>query len=392
MTVDFNTTLILNGAPEENVEMFRIFSQYSDNRVKGAYLSCATVDADDKTYHLSISNPEDLCEIVRTATAPVKLEALGPFGCYSGLDDVDIFRDIAEAVPQSAFTGQISGGTSYTEELLECELEDGLLHICYFCLNNDELPDAYVEMFCKKLPYEEFVELFHVNTEEFGADDYSDFILDSFYCEADTITDLEYEDFIDTVPCTIDSGDFESVIEQLSSRNLTSYEDFSFENEAEFGDKTEYDYDPVAKKAVGETAPLFLGSGPFELNGVIAERLAELGLPNDNEAIGNLSVDDVYAIISGTYTAETAQETAPTVTEEIAEIVQETVPAAAEEVAATVQEAVPTVAKKRRGWIGWLIAVVLIALLVGAYCFFSPFAQLVDSAAKYIADFFAGLF
>ncbi len=135
---------------------------------KGVYFSFVDVErGEDTLSDIENESDEDIAALITENDGEVKMSAIGPFGHFGMLNDVDIFRDIAEAAPNAYFSAEIDGNTTYTTQHLECELKDRMLHIETFFLNNDEETDSYVRYFKSKLPYRKFIKLFGIDADDF---------------------------------------------------------------------------------------------------------------------------------------------------------------------------------------------------------------------------------
>ena len=166
MTADYELELKLLGNEEQLKGMLRIVALYTNKGDKPAYFSFIKVNGKE----IDFSNISG--EVITGGSAMVT--AYGPYGHYGELNDVSIFRDLAEAFPQGAFIAEISGYGQYEVQNLKCELKGGLLNIETYFESNEEADDAWVEEVMKKLPLKKFKKLFKVKGEDFDEESYRD--------------------------------------------------------------------------------------------------------------------------------------------------------------------------------------------------------------------------
>lgn len=252
-TADFNLNMTLKGKPEELQTLVNAFKGYSEGKNEAYFSFVQTEQCDDGS---------------------LKISALGPWGHYGVLNDVDVFRDLATAAPGASFKAKISGSTSYTQQELEASLENGILHICTYYEGNEEADEAYGDYFQKALPYRKFVKLFHLDKEEFDKDCYEEFIASDIFEE--DISEWDYDEFTDIFADyfaeDVDEDTFDEIMESFNALSIKSFDDFRFAHEDEFGTREEIDYDPISKTYIGRPAPLKTGQA------YIAEDLAERGI------------------------------------------------------------------------------------------------------------------
>jgi hypothetical protein len=199
---------------------------------------------------LKDANRGDIFQLLSQKNHPVHISAAGPYGHYNFLNDVDIFRDMAEAAPEATFTAEITGGRTYSKEWLRCKLENKILSISSYFEDINEGPDSYIEYFTKKISYKKFLKLFKVSNDDFDEDAYEEFI--EFSLRDNYITDMEYDDFMDEleVESELTEEDFECVMEKLRDLSIKSYDDFM--QNMELGRNDKWQYDPVSKKYIDQ--------------------------------------------------------------------------------------------------------------------------------------------
>lgn len=292
MTADYELKLELFGNPEQLKGMLEIVGLYTNDGGKPAYFTFIEVN-DNK---IDLTNvPEDII-----SDGSVVVKAFGPYGSYGYLNDVSLFRDLAEAFPNGKFKAEISGSATYETQNLKCELKDGLLNIETFFEANDEELYAWCEYVMEKLPYKKFKKMFKIHGEDFDEDYYKGLLEELGGVFYDDWSDLEFDEFVEI----LEDSDFETDLEEdefaeiLESKftelNIMSQGDFSLDYEG--GSTNEYVYDPVAKAYVGSAKPMF--GQDFNANDIIRAGLKAKGLPSDDDAISNLSVDEAYEALA----------------------------------------------------------------------------------------------
>ena len=111
MTADYELELRLLGDVDQLKGMLGVVGLYLNKGDKPAYFSFMKVNGKEIDFS-NITN-----EVVTSGA--VVVTALGPYGHYGELNDVSIFRDLAEAFPQGAFTAEISGSGQYEVQNLK---------------------------------------------------------------------------------------------------------------------------------------------------------------------------------------------------------------------------------------------------------------------------------
>ena len=309
-TADFDMSMTLRGTADEITVMLKEFKRYC-GRDTEAYFSMPSAEIGDEHVVLD-PDDEEFESMLEKAQGELTVSAAGPYGKYFELNDVDVFRDMAKAAPNASFEAGIEGFTSYTEQKLDCELKDGILHISTFFMSNEEGPEAYIEYFMELLPFDDFVEMFEVDTTDFDEDSYREFIACCVIFNEGGLLDMDYEEFCGEMEdCAgVDETGYEAALERYAELEIMSFE--QFEDDADFGDRFEYEYDPVAGEYIGKAKakPMVKPGVAYEINDDIRAYLEQNGLPCDDAAIAALSVEEVYEILAGTYGNKSA-ETAP---------------------------------------------------------------------------------
>lgn len=147
----------LNGAERDVSDMAEVLKGYTQG-VKDAYF-------------MNLRFTED-------AEGEVSFSADGPYGKFDGLNDVDVFREMACAAPLACFEAEIEGGDSYSQSELRCCLKEGVLKTEVSVNNTEDDDRAYLEYVLGRMPYEQFIDLYGIEADSLAEDDYEDFIND----------------------------------------------------------------------------------------------------------------------------------------------------------------------------------------------------------------------
>jgi hypothetical protein len=240
--------LKLFGDEETLRGMLEIVGLYANEEDKPAYFTDVEVNGDE----IDFANIPDAV----TAGGSVVVTASGPYGRYDELNEIPIFRDLAEAFPKGRFTAELSIDEKYTEESLECELRDGKLHIETLYVVNEEPYEAWIKDFMKGLPLDEFKTLFKVKGEDFDEESYRD-VIESMGLGSECYVSLSYMNFADFVrrlknndaKTELEEEEFTEIIKRkLPELDIISLNDF--EHECFDTSRIHLIYDPVAKAYV----------------------------------------------------------------------------------------------------------------------------------------------
>ena len=166
-TADLDFNLKISGTPEELASLAAIMLEYDVGK-NNVYFSCGKVIVGNKEFSTRSENDE-IITAARSAESVI-YTALGPFGKYGELDEIDIFREMAEAAPNASFTASVSGFAGYADQSLDAKLSDGLLKVSTYYMADDWRGDGERDYFKSILPYDKFIELFKLDGEEFDED------------------------------------------------------------------------------------------------------------------------------------------------------------------------------------------------------------------------------
>ncbi len=311
-TADLSFEMKIKGTPEEVASILDVMLEYNEGK-NGTYFSCISITVCDKCFSLGLTSKDELTAAINSNSGTAAISALGPFGKYGEIDEVDILRDMAQAAPNAHFTASIDGFAGYADQNLSAELANGRLHVSTFYLSDDCRADGELEYLKTHLPYDRFIELFSLDSEEFDEEQYEDFFSDNLCCFesiGEFFEETEYEEFVEMldVECPLSEDEYGEIVQQLLEEDFEYCNDY-LEREG-FAQREEYTYDPVENKYLDSDRPKLKSGVAYSVNDEIREYLDSIGQPSDDEAIGALSVEDVYAILAGTYGKDICAEDA----------------------------------------------------------------------------------
>ena len=295
MTADYQLELTMKGTSEEFKGMLGVLALYTGDRPQsfsGIRVSGKEIDLKNVT--------EDIISEV-SSSGSISITANGPWGSYGELNDVGLFREMAEVAPNASFTAEISGNGQYEVQNLKCELKDRMLNITTYFESNDAAGEEYAEDFVKKLPYGKFKKLFRVSGDGFDKKAYNYFAEHMIDVFRDSFEDAYYDEFVEWLEDSdgeteLDEEEFSEIASsKLEPLGIMTGDDF--ENSHECGATNEYVYDPVAMAYVGKKKPMFVNGRIENANGLIAAGLKAQGLPSDEDSVANLSIEDAYAAL-----------------------------------------------------------------------------------------------
>ncbi|HCW72590.1 MAG TPA: hypothetical protein DHM90_01045 [Clostridiaceae bacterium] len=108
-----------------------MFEQYQSSH-RCAYLIHLTL-GNKKGEYLKDMSDDRIWSLVSKTDNSVFVDAAGPYGYYSMLEEVGLFEAMSEAAPSAEFTVSSSGYVTGASVALNGELRDGLLRIANFC-------------------------------------------------------------------------------------------------------------------------------------------------------------------------------------------------------------------------------------------------------------------
>jgi len=254
MSAEVNTEISITGTPDEITAMLGVlrmyetekYEQYQSTR-RCAYISGVRITGSESKQYLKDMTDEE----IRRAASEYKnllVEASGPYGYYSTLEEVGLFEDMAEAAPMAGFSGSSEGYITGASVALNGELRKGLLHISHYYEAEEEWEEGYIEEIEKRVPYSRFIKLFQINMDEFDEDDYKDFIANII--NEKYFPEMKYKRFKKYCrESKVDNERYEAAIEILKTKGVVDFDTYRSLTEDERWDP-ERIYDPVAKKYI----------------------------------------------------------------------------------------------------------------------------------------------
>jgi hypothetical protein len=143
MSADLQTYIEMQGTLEELKSMLSVIEDYC-NPDKDQSLDSFTLWYEDESN--SIINPssfseEDIHDFLVKSKNKILIEADGPYG-IGGVTESGLFEAIASAAPNATFTAVTSGFTTGQSDNFVGELKDGLLHLTYSILLDEDYEDG----------------------------------------------------------------------------------------------------------------------------------------------------------------------------------------------------------------------------------------------------------
>lgn len=292
MRAYYELELIMQGTTEEIKNMLEVLGLYEGER--SAYFTSVAVNS-CKVDLMNLT--QEIVSKILSVNSQVKISATGPFGSYSELNDVGIFREMAEVSPNALFVAEISGEGKYEVQNLKCKLKDRMLNIVTYFKAYDSIFIEYAEEFTNKIPHDKFMKLFKISGDGFDEKAYDSLVERFYYLFSDGFENADYKEIISCIhkygsEIELDEDEFRNV----AVNNFVAFgiiPSFDFEYFHECGTTNVYDYNPVTKTYVGKNKPINIY---FEenTNELIAEGLGKLGLPSDDDAVEKLSLEEAY--------------------------------------------------------------------------------------------------
>ena len=173
-------------------------------------------------------------KITGDAEGEVLFSADGPYGRFDGLNDVDVFREMARIAPMASFEADVEGGDDFSQSELHCCLESGVLKIEVSVNNTEDDDRAYLEYVLEKMPYKKFITLYGIGPDSLAEDEYEDFV-------NDLIIDYGEEE---NGPFDLDYGDIAGLLGNYGAEMMQDEEAYEAvrEQAAALGIPAEYDF------------------------------------------------------------------------------------------------------------------------------------------------------
>ena len=152
MAADFTTNVEMRGTSKELLAMLKVLRKFETEKhdqyakshdceyVDDVRIGGANEYSDSSSYDLEDMNDDEWLEFIEENGCEIYADIGGPWGVFCFLDEIDLFRDMAEAAPNAEFEGSISGFNTGGDQDAEFRLVDGLLH-CRYAFLGDECDD-----------------------------------------------------------------------------------------------------------------------------------------------------------------------------------------------------------------------------------------------------------
>ncbi len=242
MNADYYLKLKIFEDEEQIKGMLEIVGKYDETGIQ--YFR--SVEVNEKSIDFSNIPAEVI------AGESVIITAEGPYGDYYELNDVSIFRDLAEAFPQGKFIGNIDGCGTYESQSLYCELKDGMLYINICFKSSEGAADAWEEDVMEKLPLEKFNKLYKIKGENYNEENYKS-LWGEIICLFGDWVFMTFEGFKNCLKyygqeTELEEKEFEKIQnETISELGIESFDEFERCYE---GFEKNLVYDPVKKSYV----------------------------------------------------------------------------------------------------------------------------------------------
>ena len=290
LIADFELAIIMSGSQEEVRSMLDVIELYINTGSKPAYFDSFSINGKRCGFDVPTKFIDDV-----DLSKKVTITAFGTYGRYIELNDIDIFRDMAVAAPYANFQAIITGYHQYNFQDLKCELKNCKLSIDTFFEAFEEVDQAWMDDCRSKLPLNKFKELFEIYGGDFNEDSYIEMLDYLMVCIFDRVDPKRFVSRIESAGCKTDLGEErikEIIKNELPLLGVLSRLDFGYQYDG--GETKEYIYDPIAKKYDLIPNTLYDMLRNVDINDVIKEGLEVQGLPADDTAIGNLSIEEAY--------------------------------------------------------------------------------------------------
>lgn len=154
---DFNTGATIQGTRDEVFAILKVFHSYATEKHEQyskkrncAYLNSVYVGGEKTTglgNRINFMSDEQLLSMIEENNCTITVNASGPYGRFNSLEDVDLFRDVAEVAPNAKVSGGMGGFDPGGDQCATFELKDGLLYCKYAngygdeCWNDEDWDD-----------------------------------------------------------------------------------------------------------------------------------------------------------------------------------------------------------------------------------------------------------
>ncbi len=243
----YETTGKMKGSSRNLADMIGVILEYTQG-LKDAYFMDLIFDNGTEK-----KKAEELADKALAAfvgdTEEISFSAGGPYGKYDELNDVDMFRKMAEAAPAAYLNVSVDGQDSYAQEEMQCRLQDGILKIDITRNETEDGDRAYLDYILGKMPYARFMDLFDIVPDSLAEDDYEDFISDLIIDAGENEISpfsLDYSVFCERLgdyggETSLDEEAYENAGNQEETAGIVSAYEFSEENDCSVTRHYEFD-------------------------------------------------------------------------------------------------------------------------------------------------------
>jgi hypothetical protein len=255
MSACFETDICIDGTKEEVLAMLMVVKSYT-SRTKERDVQFDFVNIGGKECKIldNMSDVEIKSFVESLSGSSVVIEAEGPYGRFYGIENCGLFEDMASAAPNAWLDGSIAGFTNGGNQYMKGELKDGTLYLKYE-YGGDVGREKYVDYVIEKLPYQNFVNIFNIDSVKFDEKMYKEFIDE---CWQDFNYYLDYEKFIERCRhSVIRKTEYSKAVKKIKKLKIMSYDEYSLV-------RGESIYAPVERKYLKDGR--IFGNNPVSFN------------------------------------------------------------------------------------------------------------------------------
>lgn len=182
----------------------------------------------------------------------VDIKANGPYGRIGTIEEINLFKDLADLSLDVVFDGEIVGGEDIPDDKLEAKYKNKKLEVkCFVC--QEEYISDYVEEMKKILPYNQVCELFKIDKNKFDEGDYNSFWWDNGIACSDYHYS-SYDEFMNNIEFSKASEkDYKEAMKYVEKLKLIDYCEFFDKNESKYWNVSEYNSVTKEIKKNGQT-------------------------------------------------------------------------------------------------------------------------------------------
>ena len=246
MEATLETKMTISGSSEEIMKTIEAIMMYQYESLKADYyFGEGAITINNSRMELQ----KDLISDYLKSTGEqiqdtIIIEMDGPYGEFDNLSEISFFEELSDEFPSITFSGSFVAEETYSYESVECNLVNNELHISKYYENYEDLDENYQEVVKNKLPYDGFIKLLGIDTDDFGEDEYDEFIDEADEREHFLFDD--YDEFSDFFPSLeITESQYDEMCNVIAKLGI----DYNVCREnGECGDLIKYIYDPIEHK------------------------------------------------------------------------------------------------------------------------------------------------